>query len=192
MNKTIQIGFTFLLTIFICSCAGTRKVDFDTAYKFSTYRYQEAIEESADRQQEAQHLTTSLSDELSNIQPNSLRSFEESLAERIGFDPHASGDIKKAQIRAEVRSMSARERRQLKKEIRAELKKLSHEAEMQLDTAQDEQVSQMSDATRLSIIAGSVGLILLILGAIFSVSFLTIVGAIITVGAAILFIVDQV
>ena len=112
------------------SCAGSKKVDFEKAYKFSTYRCQKAPKDERAKPDTVEYLplSASIAHKEYTEQQGSLLQFEEFLVGRIGLDPGATMKIDKKQIQEMVSEMSAGEIRQLRKEVKSELKKLRVEA----------------------------------------------------------------
>jgi len=176
------------------SCAGSRKIDFNTAYKFSAYNYQKSIAVESLIEKDL-HNENSL---IATIKPESPAKAETNLAEieakiynKIGVSSQAGDAMEMSELKSSFSKLSRPAKREIRKEIKSELKQIKLEAKNAYSTLDVNRVNEISDLTRWSIIIGSVGLVLLILGAIFT-GVLTFFGAIFIVGAAVLFILDQV
>ena len=94
-------------------------------------------------------------------------------------------------MKTKIAQLSPGEKRAIRKDLKYEVRKLKKEINDTAATMDINRVHEISELLRWSIIFGSVGLVLLILGAIFT-GILTFFGAILVVGAAVLFILDQI
>lgn len=178
----------------ISSCAGTKIIDFDTAYKFSTYKYQKSIHSKELVEKDSTstpELHASIKPQLTENPKASLAEIENKIYNKIGVSAKEAEAMEMNEIKSRVDLLSRKEKREIRKEIKLELKQLNLEASKANSTLDVQRVNEVSDLMRWSIIIGSVGLVLLILGAIFT-GILTFFGAIFVVGAAVLFILDVV
>ena len=173
------------------ACAGSKKFDFASAYKFSTHSYKKAPK--IDNAEISQIINddkllvsqfnlpltepTNLPDQLV------LRSAKTDIIEQ-----ESSGGSLSEQKLA-YNAMPSRDRRDLRREVRADLKELKKELKATNGSLDTQQVQEVSNLMRWSIIIGSVGLVLLILGAIFSGA-LIYLGSIFVVGGLVLFILE--
>lgn len=192
-------SYTLLfVSAFLClsSCAGSKKIDFSTAYKFSRYNYQKADDINAGVKLDNREITGIYASNkpatLENKSDN-LEKIEQNILDKINVIKADIKSLEPEEIVTKVNQLNRKEKRALKKEIKAELKHLKNSGvEYPSSVTEGSQTNELTEFMRLSIIIGSAGLVLLLLGAIFSVGFLSIVGALAIVGAAVLFILDQV
>lgn len=196
MKTNICISLFLTAILYFSSCAGTKKTDFSTAYKFSRHNYQKVNNQPVTKKQDSivsaeLHASNSIislknhDDNLERLEQNILDKINVTKAEAYRMEPDALAN--------KISRLDRRQKKALKKEIKAELKHLkTQEAENPSSIKESNQTNELTEYMRWSIIIGSVGLVLLLLGAIFSVGFLSIVGALAIVGAAVLFILDQV
>lgn len=196
MKTTHKSAFIYFIICFLSSCAGSKKIDFNTAYKFSRYNYNKTVVENIPNEQRdlsGEKLFVSkeaipvegLDERLSQIEEKIYRKIEVSIenGKSMMVDELVQG----------FKKLDRKEKRELRKEIKTELKHLKHmEAENPSSINESNQTNELTEYMYVSIIIGSVGLVLLLLGAIFSVGFLSVIGALAIVGAAVLFILDQV
>ena len=189
------IGFTnVLIIIFLFSCAGTKKFDFNSAYRFSTYKYQKT---SGEQGAQSDSITTE-PEFLASFKPDApvlesqtkISILEEEIYQKMKVTSFEAEKMEIKDLRQKFDALDKSDKREFRNEIRSELKQLKKDVKRSNDTMDTQRLNQLSDLTRWSIIIGSVGLLLLILGAIFT-GFLTFIGAILVVGAAVLFIIDQ-
>ena len=181
-----------ILIYLLTSCASSKKIDFDTAYQFSTYKYKKSIEqgspESLDTLSEYQ-LYAKLDESMVSRSPEHYTDFDLKMYEKMSISPSEGYNKGIDEMQRHVKQMSWKEKREIRREIKAELKQLDLSAKNAHETMDVQRVQQVSDLMRWAIIFGSVGLVLLILGAIFT-GVLTFFGAIFVVGGAILFVLD--
>ena len=196
MNIIHKSAFIFFLICFLLSCAGTKKIDFNTAYKFSRYKYNKAVAEDIpnnQRELSGEKLIASNKEILVENQEEKLARVEEKIYQKIGVSIEEGKSMHTDELIKGLKKLDRNEKRELRKDIKSELKHLKNiEANSAYSTTDTNQVNELSDYMFWSIIIGSAGLVLLLLGAIFGVEFLSIVGALAIVGAAVLFILDQV
>ena len=195
--KTIhKSAFIFLFISLLSSCAGTKKFDFNTAYKFSRYNYNKDVVDEIPNEQDTragEKLYASEKVILEEGLDERLVRVEEKIYQKIGVSLEKGKSMNTDELAEGFKKLDRKEKRELKKEIKAELKHLKHiEANNAHSINDTDRINELSDLMYWSIIVGSVGLVLLILGAIFSIGFLSVVGALAIVGAAVLFILDQV
>lgn len=175
------------------SCAGPKKFNYDTAYKFSTYKYQKSIiEDEIDLSytNPDPELYASVIPEIIDDSKDNYTEIEANIYSKIGVSSQEADAMEIGELKQRFNELSSREKREIRKDIKTELKQLKSEVNDKQTTLDVDRVHEISDLTRWSIIIGSVGLLLLILGAIFT-GVLTFFGAIFIVGAAVLFIIDQ-
>ena len=194
MKKYYGIVFFSLASIFLVSCAGTKKIDFKSAYKFSTYKYQ--CSDEADQLKEGirssePKYVASINPDNSVLSPKTdFSALQKDIYKKMGISPADAAEMEVPDLKVKFNALDKADKKKFRKEIKSELKQLKKDVNESGDALGVQQLNQLSDLTRWSIIIGSVGLLLLILGAIFT-GFLTFIGAILVVGAAVLFIIDQ-
>lgn len=183
----ISISFIYGLT----SCAGSRKIDFDSAYKFSSYKYQKTIDQNLKPKQNESELTASLNSEINSEKPVENSEFEKRMYEKMSLSNEQGTKLDKKEMQLKVKQLNNKEKREIRRDIKTELRQMNLEAENTYSTMDVQRVNQISEIMRWSILIGSAGLVLLILGAIFSAGLLTLFGALFVVGGVVLFILDQ-
>ena len=193
MKANYTSAYLFFIIFFLASCVGSRKIDFDNAYKFSTYKYQKSMDDKKSNPKEtpsANELSVS-TDVKTDINPEiRLAEIERHIYDKMGIAREEADVMEISDLKSKFDQLDRKHKREIKKEIKAELKSLErNNAYSAHDT---DQINELNNYMYWSIIIGSVGLVFLLLGALFSVSFLSIVGALAIVGAAVLFILDQV
>lgn len=194
MKKQLNFIVSIVLVYGLASCAGSRKIDFASAYKFSTYPYQKSMiknEDSDKSMPDKSEMDASVDLKNPPVISKDISDFEKRMYRKIDVSPEEGSRMEVEKIQSKVQQLSRKEKREIRREIKTELKQMNSEAENAYSKMNIEQANQVSEITRWSIIIGSAGLVLLILGAIFSAGLLTFFGAIFVVGAAVLFILDQ-
>lgn len=195
MKILFKLALSLLIIYVLSACAGGKNIDFNTAYKFSTYNYQKTIEldrvEGKDTLNE-NSITASSNPEIVGNSDNNLAKIETKIYGKIGVSSKEGNAMEIDELKLRFKQLSLKEKREIRKDIKTELKQLNFEVNNAHSTMDVNHVNELSELTRWSIIIGSVGLVVLILGAIFSAGILTFFGALFVVGAAVLFILDQV
>jgi hypothetical protein len=83
-------------------------------------------------------------------------------------------------------------KRDIRRQIKTELKQMDMlEASTKFSVNDRSSVNELEGNTKLAVLIGGGGLLLLILGAIFSAGFLSLIGALAIVAGAVLYIIDQ-
>ncbi len=184
MKAHLNTSFFLFIIIVISSCAGSKKIDFDSAYKFSRYNYNKA--KVADSPSEIQlnsltnvNIDTEINEIFTNTQSDSYNNFDGKTMEL------------EAMV-AQYKQLDRKSKREIRKEVKTELRQMDNlEASTKLSVYDVHQNQELEGNSRLAVFIGGGGLALLILGAIFSVGFLYFVGALAIVAGAVLFIIDQ-
>lgn len=193
INVPIKI-VTIFAVILISSCAGTKNIDFESAYKFSQYTYKKGSSDSIVVPYPGvaeEHLQASLNQKESEIIKDHLVDIEEKIYSKVKLTREERQPMEVNALVTEFQKLSRKEKRELRRDIKVELKKFkNYDAINSLEPADIHKLNASTDYTRLVILIGGAGLLLLILGAIFS-GFLIFVGALAVVAAAVLFIIDQ-
>ncbi len=179
----------------ITSCASTKKVDFDSAYKFSRYNYNksnDSITGAVGTDEYSNEMYASAEKNSVEISKKPLTDIEADLYKKIGVSVEQGKSMKTEELTEEFKKLSGKDKRQIHKEIKTELRQISkNSASTTNDVSDTDGLQDLEGYTRLAVIVGASGLLLLILGAVFSVGFLYFLGALAIVGAAVLFIIDQ-
>jgi len=192
MHSIVKATFFFLVLYVFTSCAVTKKIDFESAYKFSRYNYHKADESDIYNQEINKSTVLASAEEVDiNIFQEKLSTIEEKLYQKTGVSIENATSMNANELTMKFRKLTKQEKREMRNEIKKDLKNMKElMVKNSFDTNDFQQVKASTDYTRLVFLIGGVGLILLILGAIFS-GFLLFVGALAVVAAAILFIIDQ-
>lgn len=200
MKNKINVGVYVLLICLLAACAGSRKIDFKTAYKFSTYPYKH--KNSAQAAVTATTISTNepglplVADAGSHpVQParDPMDKMQDHLYTTMGLSKEQATSLSVEALQDHVSHLSRKQKKEVRKTIRQEFKTFQqHEVAAGTHPLHTQHISSSGDYTRLAIIVGGVGLILLIVGAVFSVGLLSFFGALAVVGGAVLFIMGQV
>ena len=191
MKKIANLIIYIFLVYGLTSCAGSMKIDFDSAYKFSSYKYQKTIDQNLKPKQNESELTASLNSEINSEKPVENSEFEKRMYEKMSLSNEQGTKLDKKEMQLKVKQLNNKEKREIRRDIKTELRQMNLEAENTYSTMDVQRVNQISEIMRWSILIGSAGLVLLILGAIFSAGLLTLFGALFVVGGVVLFILDQ-
>lgn len=159
-----------MVALIMSSCSGTRKFDYASAYKFkhishNTQRLmpqEEALQEKALQASNAEQMIAN-----KEITEN-IESASKKLINLVGLESDQQ-EISREKVASALAGMSASEKRALRKEIKAELKNLkaAHSVNnLELNEAQSP--NQLTGYTRLGVIFGGIGVILLILETLFA------------------------
>jgi len=194
MRTLIKITFSILVFYFLSACAGSKKLDFESAYKFSRYKYQKADDKEFHHPVEnesSQPLLASTEQVELELVHEKISVIEEKIYSKLDIDREEVNTLDANEVALNYKKLTHSEKKELRKEIKEELKDIKYlMAKNTFDNKDIQQINASTDHTRLVILLGGVGLLLLILGAIFS-GFILFVGAIAVVAAAVLFIIDQ-
>ena len=179
-----------MLILLMGACAGSKKFDYRTAYKFSYHKYHKAGHEN---QAISEKATAAPVLEASAGHPSPQMITEGHLKPEVQkhVGPHEKTAVfNKEAFVAEYKSMSRQEKKAFKKELRAKLRELKKNPANTSDVKNVSMTQAEGDYLWLAILLGGVGLVLLILGAIFAVGLLTVIGALGIVAGAVFFILE--
>ena len=191
MKSLLNISLILLIILIINSCAGSKKMDFDSAYKFSRYNYAR-VSESANSPENSSVSMDKLNIFVgqSEILPESTSNVAQNLNGEMMVSTDHAGEV--AEFVRQYKQLDRNVKKEIRKEIKEELRQMDNlEANTLLSVYDVNHASELEGNSRLAVFIGGGGLALLILGAIFSVGFLYIVGALAIVAGAVLFIIDQ-
>ena len=192
-----QLRNTFLIVAigFLASCTSSKKFDFASAYKFRTIKHSSKTEQAQAPASNTLEVSTedNTSKEL-NIEKE-LSSAENKLLERTGLKAEEE-TITTEELKSRIESLDKKEKRQLRKELikelKTEMKQLKSMEESNYSTLAEANSLDMTGYTRTGVIVGGLGVIVLILGALFGVGALTAAGAILIIGGVIFILIDVV
>jgi hypothetical protein len=171
MKFILQNGLLLLMTYTVISCGSAKKLDFDSAYKFSRYNYNKSEVDSIKKTRtgfSTDELTVSLqpTDKTNGDMP--MSSLEENFYRELGLPHQEAKNTDIIQLKQSYETLSQGKRRELRKELKKEVKEFRKEIKDISSAMEMNRSHEMSELMRWSIIIGSVGLVLLLLGAIFS------------------------
>ena len=182
-----------MLILLMGACAGSKKFDYQTAYKFSYYNYHKAGHENQAISEET-IAEPVLEASAGHPSPQTITEDNpkpEMPDVRVNTEIHEKpANFNKEAFVAEYKSMSRQEKKAFKKELRAKLRELKKNPANTSDVKNVSMTQAEGDYLWLAILLGGVGLVLLILGAIFAVGFLTVIGALGIVAGAVFFILE--
>ena len=191
MKPQPNISLALLGIIFMSSCAGSKKIDFDSAYKFSRYNYAR----NSDVYKSSENKSVSkdefiMAREQRDGLPISMVHTDQNSDDKLESPQSNSMDIEA--FTRKFKQLDRHLKREIRQEVKAELKQLTNlEASTALSVNDIQQTDELTGYTKLAVLIGGGGLVLLILGAIFSTGFLSIIGALAIVAGAVLYIIDQ-
>ena len=163
----------FILILISGSCSSSRKFDYASAYKFSYHRVADNVDsgvpepESRDLVASAvsEHMPTAdLSERIQAAEDRILAKSGLSAEEVVEMSPEELGNRLGAMSRSEKTALRKNLKQELKAFDRKEIKTISSKSEIQ---ASQTEIS-LTGYTKTGAIVGGLGVILLILGAIFS------------------------
>ena len=193
MKKILKFSYIAAGFLLMTGCAGSKKFDYQSAYKFSYYNYAKADHEKKAVFEEADAgPLLEASNSIAPV-PVEIKSGTEALPDVLPVPKthEKTAYFDRKAFLEEYRQMSRQEKRQLRKSLRAELKSLRRNpSKSTLEVNNVAMTQAEGDFLWLAILLGGIGLILLILGAIFAVGFLTVIGALGIVAGAVFFILE--
>ena len=193
MKSLLNISQILLIILVLSSCAASKKIDFDSAYKFSKYNYSRDVGSAISTENKSASLDEQDSMVAqSDILPDSTINIAQNLNEEFAESTDETKSIEMESFIQQYKKMDRKVKREIRHEIKEELKQIDKlETNRTLSVNDVHQVNELEGNSRLAVFIGGGGLALLILGAIFSVGFLYFVGALAIVAGAVLFIIDQ-
>jgi len=186
MDKVLKIVLLVVISVSGLSCGSNKILVFDSAYKFSNYNYKKSIQpKDSSISGGDETLTVSLKTEMNDALVHPFPDINQG----DNLQPELPG-AEIEELKDQFRELNRREKRIHRREIKQKIRQIKEEMKVPNSTLDTKKVNEISTIMRWSIVIGSVGLVLLILGAIFSGTLATI-GAVFVVGGIALFIVDQ-
>ncbi|MCC5932038.1 MAG: hypothetical protein JJU28_22525 [Cyclobacteriaceae bacterium] len=159
-----------MVALVMSACSGTRKFDYASAYKFKHISHNTQRLMPQEEAPKDNALLTSNSEQVNtnNELQENIESATGKLIKLTGLESDQK-ELNRGKVETALASMSASEKRALRKEIKGELKsiKASH-SKNNLDIKEMNSPSQLTGYTRLGVIFGGIGIILLILETLFA------------------------
>ena len=78
------------------------KIDFDSAYKFSSYKYQKTIDQNLKPKQNESELTASLNSEINSEKPVENSEFEKRMYEKMSLSNEQGTKLDKKEMQVKV------------------------------------------------------------------------------------------
>ena len=194
MKPQQNLSLVLLTTIFLSSCAGSGKIDFNSAYKFSKYNYTktpatEHITQIHENPIDPDPSEKTMAKENFDL---TLDQAEQNISEKMGIPKDEAKSMDAGELAKTYKQLDRKVKREIKQQVKAELKQFNYlQANTALSVSDVQQTNELTGYTKLAVFIGGGGLVLLIFGAIFSAGFLSVVGALAIVAGAVLFIMDQ-
>ncbi len=182
-----------LLIGFASACTSSKKFDFTSAYKFRTIR--RAQEHRHDQQPPINVLeATSEATTSRKFEPASaLSEAENNLLEKTGLKAEEE-TITREELTARVNSLTKKEkkilRRKMIKELKAEMKAINSMEKNEFHSVSETSDLDISGYTLTGVLVGGLGVIVLVLGAIFGVGILTFAGAALVIMGVVFILID--
>jgi hypothetical protein len=159
-----------MVALVMSACSGTRKFDYASAYKFKHISHNTQRLMPQDEVQQEETLLASNKEQV--IANNELQENIESATQKVmslaGLESNQK-EISREKVESALASMSNSEKRALRKEIKSELKSLKAAHSVNnLELNEIQSPSQLTGYTRLGVIFGGIGVILLILETLFA------------------------
>ncbi len=191
-----QTSYLFLvLVIGFSSCTSSKKFDFASAYKFRTIKHTPKTEQIQFPVANSLQASTEENVHHEIDIENELTTAENELLERTGLKS-VGESISKEELKARLASLDKKEKRQLRKELikelKTEMKQMKAMGKSDFTSVSEASDLDMTGYTRTGVIVGGLGVIVLILGALFGVGALTAAGAILIIGGVIFILIDVV
>jgi|GEM_PF-2300250 len=183
-----------IVIIAISSCSSSKKFDYASAYKFGTIKHtpKNSEEKTKEPLADAQLLASTEITQNEELGKEIEKSQNE-LLEKVGL---ASKDenLSKQELTERVQNLDKKEKRKIRKELvrelKAEMKEVKRMEKSDVTSTAATQDIDVSGYTRVGIIMGGLGIIVLILGALFGVGALSIAGALLILGGVVFILID--
>jgi hypothetical protein len=201
MKTLTTLSSLLIVILFIFSCSGSKKFDYAKAYQFKKIKYEkhdkqpQEVSEAAVEAESATAVATVDEDVLvENDIKTRIQRAEAIVLDAIEVDKSEAASMEKSEIKSRINALERSDRRAMKRELKRELKSLKKEIAAgpasTLDASEVQQINELQGYTRTGVILGGIGLILLILGAIFGTSALYFVGVGLILAGVVFILVD--
>lgn len=174
-NSNLMSFLAVVLIIFMSSCAGSKRFNYADAYKFKTIKYGPEISEVVEIPVQAKPIESKKLTAAQEVEPlkesitEKLQNAEEKILGKLDLAETEATELDRNEIIERVNNLSAREKRELRREVRKDLKEirqLTKEVEAVNETMDVQKTNELEGNMRLGVIIGVSGLILVILGSI--------------------------
>lgn len=199
-NSTLNRILAISIVVALASCAGSKKFNYQEAYKFKTINYsKEKVADQTVQEKVAPPEILEVSTEPVGSQEaisKKVEIAEQHLLEKIDLSQSEAADISKEELAEKIGTLSGKEKRTLVRDLKKDMKEIRKmESEINdINTTSDLQATdEVEGNTRLGIIIGVGGLIALILGLIIAGTFgqvLAIIGGIALIVGLVLILLD--
>ncbi|MGF1638761.1 MAG: hypothetical protein ACFCUU_16925 [Cyclobacteriaceae bacterium] len=186
----------FTAIIALSACSGTKKFDYASAYKFSKISHVQKTEKEPIVEEKIVDVPLLASAEemaLAKTQEEAMETSAQQLLEKTGI-AKAGEKLDEAEVKARVNQMSGKEKRVFRKTLKKELKNMEldlasshHSVEGISETSK---VNRLSGNTRTGVILGGIGIILLLISALFAAYPLNLVGVLLIIAGVVFILVD--
>ena len=172
-NRTINHLLAISIILAMASCAGSKKFNYQEAYKFKTIKYSK--EKAADQAVKVEAVTPeTMEAAIEPVKPQEdlnkkIQLAEQHLLEKIDLSWTDASEMSKDEMAAKIDGLSAKEKKALRKDLKKDLKEIKKtESEIKdINTTYDLQATdEVEGKMRLGIIIGAGGIIGLILAAL--------------------------
>lgn len=183
-----------IIIIAISSCSSSKKFDYASAYKFRTIKHtpKNSEEKTKEPLADAQLLASTEITQNEELGKEIEKSQNE-LLEKVGLVSKGE-NLSKKEIAERIQNLDKKEKRKIRKELvrelKAEMKEVKRMEKSDVTSTATTQDIDVSGYTRVGIIMGGLGIIVLILGALFGVGALSIAGALLILGGVVFILID--
>ncbi len=180
-----------IAVVIMASCATSNKLDYASAYKFGHYNYNKVAENQAVQVEDlntAQAETQEMTEAQTPVEDVTLYASEEPVIDedikarleqaeqkiyhKIGVTKEQADLMETEELVSMVKNMDRKDKRELRKELRSDIKALKKAKISNASSVNDSKETMremgLTGYTRIGAILGGIGLILLLLGAVFS------------------------
>ena len=172
-KRALSIILLIAVAVFYASCSSSRKFDYASAYKF---RYHQAAERTSETSPAPEESALTVSAAPESVPQDDLstriKAAEERILAKSGLSAEEVMEMSPEELDGRLGTMSRSEKTTLRKNLRQELKAFDRQEIKALNSTSEIQASQteisLTGYTKTGAIVGGLGVILLILGAIFS------------------------
>jgi hypothetical protein len=170
--RTLPHHILLVVLVFTTACSTSRKFDYASAYKFRYHRAVEQVAEAAPAPEESSLVASAAPEAAAQADLSArMEAAEERVLAQVGLTGEEARRMGSEGLAAHVQTLSRSEKAAFKKSVKQELAAFDRN-EIRAMRNYDAQAApsdiNLSGYTRTGVIVGGLGILLLILGAIFS------------------------
>jgi hypothetical protein len=198
LNQLVAVG----MIVVMASCAGSKKFNYQEAYKFKTIKYakEKAADPTVEEKIAAPEIMEASAEPVNSREElgNKVEEAELHLLEKIDVSKAEAQEMSREEFAAKINQLSAKEKKALRKDLKKdlkEIKKIESEINDVSSTSDLQATDEVEGRMRLGIIIGAGGIIAMILAALIGGtvgSIFWVLGAIALIAGLILILLDVV